>query len=140
MVAELEAFAATHTLDELRAEINRRIDAETSINLNSPQSASKALPILSPEDEQSISECIARRRRSCRLTFEADVLTAAAGTVVAAGACTAITALTGVIICSAAALVGQQLLNGAAYRRQQACELNGIQDCYERTGDGGGLT
>jgi len=130
VVAELEAFAATHTLDELKAEVFRRIDTETTTNLNRPQLL-KPVPKLSGEDEWGVAECIQRRTQSCRLTFEADIITHAAGTITAAVACTAFTATTGVILCSAGALVVQSLLNSAASRRQEACRINAIQDCIE---------
>lgn len=139
--AELNAYAATHTLAELKAYAQNRLNLMTSQSLT-PEPSASTLGI-SPEvwygpDWDSMNniiyldlerepydspyaQCLRHKREECRIEYNAKLFESAAiATAVFAG-CTAITTGTGFIACAAAALAMHALQIKAATDRYYWC-------------------
>jgi hypothetical protein len=141
--AELNEYAATHSLAEVKAYAQNRISLMTSQNLMPVESTSSTLGISSAvwygpdygDDMNSIiyldlerepydspySQCLRHKKEECRIEYNAKLLESAAiATAVFAG-CTAITATSGFILCAVAALTMHALQVTAARQRYQYC-------------------
>ena len=152
--AELYQYAATHSEQETRAYAQYRLDQLTYSNLI-PQLAQTNLieagispEVLYGENPTSIyfdldyefnlssklSECTFRKQEQCRTTYNADLLTSAAISTGIFAGCNAITALSGFIICTAAAFAAHMLMIQAARQRYQTCTNNAAWECRKELG------
>lgn len=139
--AELNDYAATHSLEALKAYAQYRLDLMTTQNLLT-EGASTATLGISPEVwygpgdgmnsiiyldldrepyDSPYSQCLRHKKEECRVEYNAKLLESAAiATAVFAG-CTAITATSGFILCAVAALSMHALQVTAARQRYQYC-------------------
>jgi hypothetical protein len=148
--AELDAYASTHSLEELKAYAQYRLNLLTSQSLIPEESSFQTLGI-SPEvwygpDGDSMngaiyldldrepydspySQCIRQKREGCRIEYNAKLLESAAiATAVFAG-CTAISGGSGFALCAAAALAMHALNIAAARQRYQWCLDSAPYEC-----------
>ena len=154
--AELNDYAATHSLEELKAYAQYRLDLMTSQSLVAAEPGTTTLGI-SPEVwygpsygdgmngiiyldldrepyDSPYSQCLRQKREGCRIEYNAKLLESAAiATAVFAG-CTAITVGSGFALCAAAALAMHVLQITAARQRYQWCLDSAPYDCRRELG------
>lgn len=143
LIAHLEAYYATHTLEEFVAETERLINAETDRALAEGALSATAVQnsemITSyPWEGESIHQCIRRRKDACYHTYKAEVYTNGAAAFVGGAACIAGTVGTATALCFVGAIGAQTFLNLAANERRTSCDLTAMQDCYEKGSPGDG--
>ncbi len=152
--AELYDYASTHSEQETRAYAGYRLNQLTSSNLiPEPMQTNLIGTVISPEVlygesttsiyldldyefnlSSKLTDCTFRKQEGCRAQYNSDLLTSAAiATGVFAG-CNAITALSGFIICTAAAFAAHMLMVQAARERYQTCYNNAAWECRKELG------
>jgi hypothetical protein len=152
--AELNDYASTHSEAETRAYAQYRLDQLTYSNFIPETTQTNLLePGISPEvlygeyttstyldldydfnRSSKLSECTFRRQEQCRSAYNSDVLTSAAISTGIFAGCNAITALSGFLICTAAALAAHMLMIQAARERYQTCINNSAWECRKELG------
>ena len=154
--AELYQYASTHSEEDTRAYAQYRLDQLTYSNLiPEPMQTNLLDSAISPEvlygtgeftnsvyldldsefnRDTQLRDCTYRRQEQCRTTYNADVLTSAAISTGVFAGCNAITALSGFILCTAAALAAHMLMIQAARERYQSCYNNAAWECRKELG------
>jgi len=152
--AELNEYAATHTLEELKAYAEYRLNLITSENLI-PEGSSASTLWISPEvwygedygdlnlvyldlDREAYdspySQCLRHKEEECRVEYNAKILeSAAAATAVFAG-CIAIGTPTSFALCAGAAMAVHLLQVAAARQRFQFCLNSAPYNCRRELG------
>lgn len=148
--AEFNEYAATHSLEELKAYAQYRLDLMTSQSLIPEQSTESTLGI-SPQVwygpdygdmtsaiyydldrepyDSPYAQCLRMKREECRVEYNAKLFESAAiATAVFAG-CTAITSGAGFALCAAAALAMHAMNITAARQRYQWCLDSAPYNC-----------
>jgi len=123
---EFEAYAATHTQEELVAYAQQRV-------LQIAQSELEPEPnVPIPLESDDIPSCIRARKEACRRGYNGEIFSnAAVGVGILAG-CAVGTAGTGTIFCVVFVVVGQQFANAGSRERHGQCEITAVQDCFDK--------
>ena len=141
----LEVFAETHSTDELRAEILRRItaaqiavDSNAANNTMAPEpTPSEDLRLLLPSErlrnsigyDDDFRNCYRNAMSDCRHDYQAETQLGTAAAIAAAIGCGFVTATVGIIACGAGAIAIQGFSHSAAGHRRRSCEGRGIDGC-----------
>jgi hypothetical protein len=140
--AELTAYAATHTEDELVAYVQIRLGQLTAYAVDNPIDPLASLngntsyygDLFFPGDpyeygDSNFQFCMNNRSEECRRQYNAELFqSAAVATAIFAG-CVGLSAGTALIACAAAALAAHALAIAAAQQRYQACMTRAYTDC-----------
>lgn len=151
--AELNEYASTHSEEQTREYAQYRLDQLTYSNLIAePTQTNLLVTAISPEvlygTEESIyldldydfnrdsqlRQCTYVKQEQCRSAYNADLFTSAAISTGVFAGCNAITALSGFILCTAAALAAHMLMIQAARERYQSCYDNAAWECRKELG------
>jgi len=149
--AELNDYASTHSEQETRAYAQYRLDQLTYANvIPQPMQTNLIGAVISPEVlygesiyldldyefnlSSKLTECTYRKQEGCRAQYNSDLFTSAAVATGVFAGCNAITALSGFIICTAAALAAHMLMIQAAKERYQTCINNAAWECRKELG------
>jgi hypothetical protein len=152
--AELYEYASTHSEEETRTYAEYRLDQLTYSNLiPEPTEANVLEAGISPEVlygeytttiyldldyefnlDNKLRDCTYRKQEVCRTNYNAEILTSAAIASGVFAGCNAITAFSGFIICTAAALAAHALMIQAARERYQTCINNAAWECRKELG------
>jgi len=152
---ELNEYAATHSIEELRAYGQYRLDLITSENLMTEVASAATLGV-SPEVwygedygdmatliyfdldrepfDSPYAQCLRHKQEECRVEYNARIIESAAlATAVMAG-CLALTTPANLVICMAAALTMHVLQVAAARQRFQFCLNSAPYNCRRELG------
>lgn len=152
--AELYDYASTHSEAETRAYAQYRLDQLTYSNLFPETTQTNLLEGgISPEVlygeyttsiyldldrdfnlDSRLRECTFRKQEQCRSSYNADLFTSAAISTGVFAGCNAITALSGFLLCTAAAFAAHMLMIQAARERYQNCIDNAAWECRRELG------
>jgi hypothetical protein len=144
--AELSAYAATHTDDEVKAYAQARLDQLTFEAYDNPNPTASTLSAnSSPEPTSSTNSypdpywygeetgdyefCVRTRSEECRQLHNAELFSSAAAAATIFAGCLALTTGSGLILCAAAALATHAANIAAARQRYQACLTRAYSDC-----------
>jgi hypothetical protein len=144
--AELFAYAANHTDDEVKAYAQMRLNQLTSEAYDNPEGTSSTL--LAPSSSEPTSSttsypdpywygeetgdyefCVRTRSEECRQLYNAELFASAAGAATIFAGCLALTTGSGLILCAAAALATHAANIAAARQRYQGCLTRTYSDC-----------
>ncbi len=144
-VDELTTYSQTHTREETQAYAQTRADNMTNESLDLTVLASKSGGKSKPRSyfgqvrfvpasfKKSFflddASCRRQRGEICRQNYNAEILTSAGVATGIFGGCNAITALTGFIACTGAALAVHGFGIAAAHSHRNACVLSGNLEC-----------
>ncbi len=144
-VDELTTYSETHTLEETQAYAQTRADNMTNDALDLTVLASKSGGKSKPRSyfghvrfvpasfKKSFflddASCRRQRGEICRQSYNAEILTSAGIATGIFGGCNAITALTGFIACTGAALAAHGFGIAAARSHRNGCVLLGNLEC-----------
>jgi hypothetical protein len=140
IIAELTEYAATHTEDEFKAEIERRLKDQLTESLAEEEEEFSAAGVISFNDftlvpaRKSLFDCIPRKIEMCRMDYNAEVIKATGVSFGLLGACAGLTAGTGLIACGAASVVHQWFQAIGAKKTRKRCEMQAQMDCEDKKG------